>query len=168
MIKGLLTQDKLPFQHGRDFGCYFRSLTAMVEDVMGELLGPTDLQDIFNDSVKLGYIKDNNVPIKLGNDWYRVFVIQPYGLISITSLFFNEKVIASELYRGKICPAIQGTTHTVIEYETLIGSHFTLGVVNDNMTVSNLFDSGPQFHRGKVKSIRHWRVIKHGGTIPRN
>ena len=132
----------------------------MVQDYISHVFTARELADFFSVCVSRGWIRDNNVPITEPEDkWWRAFVLDAENVMEYLALKAGKKCSAGLLYSGVKSFPPPAANYTQIEWTTKSGSHFTLGHLNGDGTIQNLYDPGPVFPRSlPIKSVRHWRL----------
>lgn len=140
----------------RAYGCYMSSLIAMLANKNNYQFTQGDIERIFKDAVRLGAIKDNDLPTDGSKgDWFRCFVSDPAKLLKIAAEYINAKVNPIEVYRksAKNDKDKPEAEFYIYEYKTRYGSHF---LATDKE--GNLYNPDPNIGLISLKSIRGWNL----------
>lgn len=83
----------------RGWGCYLCALAHMagVRDI-------AIVDRLFRPLIKSGAIKDNDVPVEKGRDWWRCFVLRPEYIVESFARELGRDVSARELSRHATNP----------------------------------------------------------------
>lgn len=154
----LQTNSKDP--HIQGWGCNAYSLLDLTSfDFTND-----EADHYIHQAIRMGFILDNDIPIKKGNDWYRIFVKDPERFLEYVIIDKQRKYSIKEIVRisspfNLIWP--NPLVKLILEFETNTGSHFLSGKLVNGVPKQK-YNPDPSIKLGKLLSIRAWDLTYTG------
>lgn len=154
----LQTNSKDP--HIRGWGCNAYSLLDLTPfDFTND-----EADHYIHQAIKMGFILDNDIPIKKGNKWYRILVIDPQRFLEYVIIDKQRKYDVKEVVRitapfNLLWP--NPYVKLILEFQTKEGSHFLSGKLVGGVPRQK-YNPDPSIKLGKLLSIRAWDLTYTG------